>query len=135
MGICSRVLYKMYSNACITSVSCNNFYFHFQDLNLTLYDKNPDLTECFQLSVVPWIPCIYLWVVFPFYLIYLKLNNRGYIMMSILNRIKTVRVAEIQTEMLIVTCKIFYSATSSFIAKHSRDSLCNAVHSIRLKVL
>ncbi|KAK3559875.1 hypothetical protein QTP86_026191, partial [Hemibagrus guttatus] len=60
------------------------------DLNLTLYDKNPDLTECFQLSVLPWIPCIYLWVVFPFYFIYLKLNNGGYIMMSILNRIKTI---------------------------------------------
>ncbi|KAG7325289.1 hypothetical protein KOW79_011605 [Hemibagrus wyckioides] len=62
----------------------------FWDLNLTLYHKNPDLTECFQLSVLPWIPCIYLWVVFPFYFIYLKLNNRGYIMMSILNRIKTI---------------------------------------------
>ncbi|MCJ8738368.1 hypothetical protein PDJAM_G00034890 [Pangasius djambal] len=62
----------------------------FWDLNLTLYHNNPDLTECFQLSVLPWIPCIYLWLVFPFYFIYLKLNNRGYIMMSILNRIKTV---------------------------------------------
>ncbi|XP_017339262.2 ATP-binding cassette sub-family C member 3 isoform X2 [Ictalurus punctatus] len=62
----------------------------FWDLNLTLYHNNPDLTECFQLSVLPWIPCIYLWLVFPFYFIYLKLNNRGYIMMSILNRIKTI---------------------------------------------
>ncbi|KAK2866207.1 hypothetical protein Q7C36_002263 [Tachysurus vachellii] len=62
----------------------------FWDLNLTLYHKNPDLTECFQLSVLPWIPCIYLWVVFPFYFIYLRMNNRGYIMMSILNRIKTI---------------------------------------------
>ncbi|XP_027033321.1 ATP-binding cassette sub-family C member 3 isoform X1 [Tachysurus fulvidraco] len=62
----------------------------FWDLNLTLYHENPDLTECFQLSVLPWIPCIYLWVVFPFYFICLKMNNRGYIMMSILNRIKTI---------------------------------------------
>ncbi|XP_053366955.1 ATP-binding cassette sub-family C member 3 isoform X1 [Clarias gariepinus] len=62
----------------------------FWDLNLTLYHANPDLTECFQLSVLAWIPCIYLWLVFPFYFFYLKLNNRGYIMMSVLNRIKTV---------------------------------------------
>ncbi|KAM9462878.1 ATP-binding cassette sub-family C member 3 isoform 1-T1 [Clarias gariepinus] len=62
----------------------------FWDLNLTLYHTNPDLTECFQLSVLAWIPCIYLWLVFPFYFFYLKLNNRGYIMMSVLNRIKTV---------------------------------------------
>ncbi|KAF5902976.1 canalicular multispecific organic anion transporter 2 isoform X2, partial [Clarias magur] len=63
---------------------------YYMDLNLTLYHANPDLTECFQLSVLAWIPCIYLWLVFPFYFFYLKLNNRGYIMMSILNRIKTV---------------------------------------------
>ncbi|XP_060795614.1 ATP-binding cassette sub-family C member 3 isoform X2 [Neoarius graeffei] len=62
----------------------------FWDLNLTLYHNTPDLTECFQLSVLPWVPCIYLWLVFPFYFVYLKLNNRGYIMMSILNRIKTI---------------------------------------------
>ncbi|KAI5627349.1 canalicular multispecific organic anion transporter 2 isoform X3 [Silurus asotus] len=62
----------------------------FWDLNLTLYHSNPDLTECFQLSVLPWIPCIYLWLVFPFYFTYLKLNKRDYIMMSVLNRIKTI---------------------------------------------
>ncbi|KAI5103035.1 canalicular multispecific organic anion transporter 2 isoform X3, partial [Silurus meridionalis] len=66
------------------------FFFFFQDLNLTLYHSNPDLTECFQLSVLPWIPCIYLWLVFPFYFTYLKLNKRDYIMMSVLNRIKTI---------------------------------------------
>lgn len=83
-------------NADVTYVCCNEtFYFHLQDRNLTLYHNNPDLTECFQLSVLPWIPCIYLWLVFPFYFIYLKLNNRGYVMMSILNRIKTVRVAAV----------------------------------------
>ncbi|XP_051770130.1 ATP-binding cassette sub-family C member 3 isoform X4 [Ctenopharyngodon idella] len=58
--------------------------------NLTLRSDRPDLPECFQLSVLPWAPCIYLWVVSPFYILYLKRNSRGYIMMSILNRIKTV---------------------------------------------
>uniref|UniRef100_A0AAY4E174 ATP-binding cassette, sub-family C (CFTR/MRP), member 3 n=1 Tax=Denticeps clupeoides TaxID=299321 RepID=A0AAY4E174_9TELE len=60
-----------------------------QDPNLTLYTNHPDLPECFQMSVLSWMPCIYLWLVLPFYTLYLKRNNRGYIMMSILNRIKT----------------------------------------------
>uniref|UniRef100_A0AAY4DZE4 ATP-binding cassette, sub-family C (CFTR/MRP), member 3 n=1 Tax=Denticeps clupeoides TaxID=299321 RepID=A0AAY4DZE4_9TELE len=59
------------------------------DPNLTLYTNHPDLPECFQMSVLSWMPCIYLWLVLPFYTLYLKRNNRGYIMMSILNRIKT----------------------------------------------
>uniref|UniRef100_A0A673IHA0 ATP-binding cassette, sub-family C (CFTR/MRP), member 3 n=1 Tax=Sinocyclocheilus rhinocerous TaxID=307959 RepID=A0A673IHA0_9TELE len=60
------------------------------DSNLTKHTNLPDLPACFQLSVLPWTPCIYLWLASPFYILYLKRNNRGYIMMSILNRIKTV---------------------------------------------
>uniref|UniRef100_A0A8C1S4N0 ABC-type glutathione-S-conjugate transporter n=1 Tax=Cyprinus carpio TaxID=7962 RepID=A0A8C1S4N0_CYPCA len=59
----------------------------YDDLNIVYL---PDLPACFQLSVLPWSPCIYLWLTSPFYILYLKRNNRGYIMMSILNRIKTV---------------------------------------------
>nr|XP_020444284.1 canalicular multispecific organic anion transporter 2-like [Monopterus albus] len=58
--------------------------------NYTLHTERPDLPECFQLSVLSWLPCIYLWVVCPIYLFCLKRNNRGYIMMSIKNRFKTV---------------------------------------------
>uniref|UniRef100_A0A3B4UB65 ATP binding cassette subfamily C member 3 n=1 Tax=Seriola dumerili TaxID=41447 RepID=A0A3B4UB65_SERDU len=58
--------------------------------NQTLHTDRPDLPECFQLSVLSWLPCIYLWAACPIYLFYLKRNNRGYIMMSILNRFKTV---------------------------------------------
>ncbi|XP_069563543.1 ATP-binding cassette sub-family C member 3 isoform X1 [Brachyistius frenatus] len=57
--------------------------------NQTLHTDRPDLPECFQLSVLSWLPCIYLWAVSPIYLFYLKKNNRGYIMMSIMNRFKT----------------------------------------------
>uniref|UniRef100_A0A8C4I473 ATP-binding cassette, sub-family C (CFTR/MRP), member 3 n=1 Tax=Dicentrarchus labrax TaxID=13489 RepID=A0A8C4I473_DICLA len=60
-----------------------------QVANQTLHTDRPDLPECFQLSVLSWLPCIYLWAVFPIYLFYLKKNNRGYIMMSIMNRFKT----------------------------------------------
>ncbi|XP_050979758.1 ATP-binding cassette sub-family C member 3 isoform X1 [Labeo rohita] len=62
----------------------------FWDSNLTKHTNLPDLPACFQLSVLPWTPCIYLWLVSPFYVLYLKRTNRGYIMMSILNRVKTV---------------------------------------------
>ncbi|XP_061612365.1 ATP-binding cassette sub-family C member 3 isoform X4 [Phyllopteryx taeniolatus] len=58
--------------------------------NQTLHTDQPDLPLCFQLTVLSWLPCIYLWTVSPIYLFYLKKNNRGYIMMSIMNRFKTV---------------------------------------------
>ncbi|XP_011616814.2 canalicular multispecific organic anion transporter 2 isoform X2 [Takifugu rubripes] len=58
--------------------------------NETLHTDRPDLPECFQLSVLSWLPCIYLWAVCPIYVFYLKRNNKGYIMMSIMNRFKTV---------------------------------------------
>ncbi|XP_043085931.1 ATP-binding cassette sub-family C member 3 isoform X2 [Puntigrus tetrazona] len=67
---------------------CGNLTFW--DSNLTKHTDLPDLPACFQLSVLPWTPCIYLWLTSPFYVLYLKRNNRGYIMMSVLNRIKTV---------------------------------------------
>uniref|UniRef100_A0A8C1IKY2 ATP-binding cassette, sub-family C (CFTR/MRP), member 3 n=1 Tax=Cyprinus carpio TaxID=7962 RepID=A0A8C1IKY2_CYPCA len=66
------------------------FFISSEDSNLTKHTDLPDLPACFQLSVLPWTPCIYLWLTSPFYILYLKRNNRGYIMMSILNRIKTV---------------------------------------------
>ncbi|XP_062859407.1 ATP-binding cassette sub-family C member 3 isoform X2 [Trichomycterus rosablanca] len=62
----------------------------FWNPNLSNSTEIPDLPKCFQLSVLSWIPCIYLWLVFPFHFIYLRRNNRGYIMMSILNRVKTI---------------------------------------------
>uniref|UniRef100_A0A8D0A4J0 ATP-binding cassette, sub-family C (CFTR/MRP), member 3 n=1 Tax=Sander lucioperca TaxID=283035 RepID=A0A8D0A4J0_SANLU len=60
-----------------------------QVANQTFHTDRPDLPECFQLSVLSWLPCIYLWVVCPIYIFYLKRSNRDYIMMSIMNRIKT----------------------------------------------
>uniref|UniRef100_A0A8C7VS57 ATP-binding cassette, sub-family C (CFTR/MRP), member 3 n=1 Tax=Oncorhynchus mykiss TaxID=8022 RepID=A0A8C7VS57_ONCMY len=61
-----------------------------QVANQTLHTDSPDLPECFQLSVLSWLPCVYLWLACPPYLFYLQRNNKGYIMMSILNRVKTV---------------------------------------------
>ncbi|XP_055006085.1 ATP-binding cassette sub-family C member 3 isoform X4 [Boleophthalmus pectinirostris] len=61
----------------------------FWEANLTLHSDRPDLPQCFQLTVLAWLPCIYLWAASPFYLLYLHRNRRGYIMMSIKNRVKT----------------------------------------------
>ncbi|KAM4715891.1 ATP-binding cassette sub-family C member 3 isoform 2-T2 [Anableps anableps] len=62
----------------------------FWEPNQTFHTDRPDLSECFQLSVLAWLPCIFLWAASPFYVYVLKRSSRGYIMMSLLNRIKTV---------------------------------------------
>ncbi|KAL4659052.1 multidrug resistance-associated protein 1-like [Arapaima gigas] len=52
------------------------------DWNRTWYTPNPDLTQCFQNTVLVWAPCVYLWICAPFYFLYLYCNNRGYIQLS-----------------------------------------------------
>ncbi|NXG87129.1 MRP3 protein, partial [Stercorarius parasiticus] len=59
------------------------------DSNLSIHTDNPDLTPCFQNTILAWIPSIYLWTALPFYLLYLKHNKRGYIVLSVLSRFKT----------------------------------------------
>ncbi|XP_067407154.1 multidrug resistance-associated protein 1 isoform X1 [Emydura macquarii macquarii] len=61
----------------------------FWDWNLTWHTENPDFTKCFQNTVLIWVPCIYLWVCFPVYFLYLRCHDRGYIQMSHLNKTKT----------------------------------------------
>ncbi|XP_043820736.1 ATP-binding cassette sub-family C member 3 [Dromiciops gliroides] len=61
----------------------------FWDPNLTVHTDNPDLTPCFQNSLLAWIPCIYLWASLPCYLLYLQHRNQGYIILSGLCRLKT----------------------------------------------
>ncbi|XP_037664364.1 canalicular multispecific organic anion transporter 2 isoform X2 [Choloepus didactylus] len=62
----------------------------FWDSNLSVYTDNPDLTPCFQNSLLAWIPCIYLWAALPCYLLYLRRQHRGYIVLTRLSRLKTV---------------------------------------------
>ncbi|NXR26113.1 MRP3 protein, partial [Cinclus mexicanus] len=61
----------------------------FQDSNLTIHTDNPDLTPCFQNTILAWIPSIYLWSALPLYLLYLRHSRRGYIVLSMLSRFKT----------------------------------------------
>ncbi|XP_014108153.1 PREDICTED: multidrug resistance-associated protein 1 isoform X1 [Pseudopodoces humilis] len=61
----------------------------FWDWNLTWHTEDPDFTPCFQNTVLVWIPCIYLWLCFPVYFLYLRRHDRGYIQVSNLNKAKT----------------------------------------------
>uniref|UniRef100_A0A669C4I6 Multidrug resistance-associated protein 1 n=1 Tax=Oreochromis niloticus TaxID=8128 RepID=A0A669C4I6_ORENI len=60
-----------------------------QDWNRTWYTDNPDFTQCFQNTVLVWLPCFYLWICAPFYLVYLHTHDHGYICMNHLNKAKT----------------------------------------------
>ncbi|KAM8845061.1 multidrug resistance-associated protein 1 [Spinachia spinachia] len=62
----------------------------FWDWNRTWYTANPDFTQCFQNTVLVWLPCLYLWICAPLYLIYLRSHDHGYIRMSHINKAKTV---------------------------------------------
>lgn len=69
-----------------------NGVFWFQDWNVTWYTSRPDLTQCFQHTVLVWFPCVYLWTCSPFYLLYLQLRlHQGIIPLSKLCCSKTVR--------------------------------------------
>ena len=61
-----------------------------QEWNVTWHTSSPDFTKCFQNTVLVWVPCLYLWVCFPFYFLYLSHHDRGYIQMTHLNKAKTV---------------------------------------------
>ncbi|XP_042683797.1 multidrug resistance-associated protein 1 isoform X1 [Centrocercus urophasianus] len=60
------------------------------DWNQTLYTNSPRFTWCFENTVLAWIPCAYLWICFPFYYLYLRRKNKGYIRMSHIFKIKMV---------------------------------------------
>lgn len=63
-----------------------------QDWNRTWYTANPDLTQCFQNTVLVWVPCIYLWLLAPFYCLHLYCHDHGRIQMSGLCTSKMVRL-------------------------------------------
>ncbi|KAF1397721.1 Multidrug resistance-associated protein 1, partial [Spheniscus humboldti] len=60
------------------------------DWNQTWYTNTPRFTWCFQSTVIAWIPCAYLWICFPFYYLYLRQKNKGYIRMSHIFKTKMV---------------------------------------------
>uniref|UniRef100_A0A8C3L395 ABC-type glutathione-S-conjugate transporter n=1 Tax=Chrysolophus pictus TaxID=9089 RepID=A0A8C3L395_CHRPC len=61
-----------------------------QDTSPYLCCTSPRFTWCFENTVLAWIPCAYLWICFPFYYLYLRHKNKGYIRMSHIFKIKMV---------------------------------------------
>ncbi|KTG05519.1 hypothetical protein cypCar_00014280 [Cyprinus carpio] len=55
---------------------------HPPDWNQTWYTHNPELSNCFQNTVLVWAPCIYLWVLSPFYCLRLYCHGRGRLPLS-----------------------------------------------------
>ncbi|XP_022091453.1 multidrug resistance-associated protein 1-like isoform X2 [Acanthaster planci] len=55
-----------------------------------LNSTHPDLSPCFQETVLSWVPLLFLWLVAPFYLWYMWKHDRGRIPVSRLHRAKTV---------------------------------------------
>ncbi|KFV16236.1 Multidrug resistance-associated protein 1, partial [Tauraco erythrolophus] len=60
------------------------------DWNQTWFTNTPRFTWCFESTVIAWIPCAYLWICFPFYYLYLRHKNKGYIRMSLIFKTKMV---------------------------------------------
>uniref|UniRef100_A0A8C2GUF2 ABC-type glutathione-S-conjugate transporter n=1 Tax=Cyprinus carpio TaxID=7962 RepID=A0A8C2GUF2_CYPCA len=52
------------------------------DQENTWYTHNPELSNCFQNTVLVWAPCIYLWVLSPFYCLRLYCHGRGRLPLS-----------------------------------------------------
>uniref|UniRef100_A0A665TYM5 ABC-type glutathione-S-conjugate transporter n=1 Tax=Echeneis naucrates TaxID=173247 RepID=A0A665TYM5_ECHNA len=69
---------------------CNPRHLAEFDWNRTWYTANPDLTQCFQNTVLVWVPCIYLWLLAPFYCLHLYCHDHGRIHMSCLCTAKMV---------------------------------------------
>uniref|UniRef100_A0A8C3KNF7 ABC-type glutathione-S-conjugate transporter n=1 Tax=Calidris pygmaea TaxID=425635 RepID=A0A8C3KNF7_9CHAR len=60
------------------------------DWNQTWYTSTPRFTWCFESTVIAWIPCVYLWICFPFYYLYLRHRKNGYIRISHIFKAKMV---------------------------------------------
>uniref|UniRef100_A0A8B9LI33 ABC-type glutathione-S-conjugate transporter n=1 Tax=Astyanax mexicanus TaxID=7994 RepID=A0A8B9LI33_ASTMX len=66
------------------------FLLIFQDWNQTWYTHTPELSDCFQHTVLVWAPCIYLWICSPFYCLHLYCHGRGRLPLSLLCSAKLV---------------------------------------------
>ncbi|XP_061829744.1 multidrug resistance-associated protein 1 [Nerophis lumbriciformis] len=100
----------------------------FWDWNRSWNTSNPYFTQCFQNTVLVWLPCLYLWLCAPIYLIYLRSHNHGYICMSHLNKAKT---AVGFLLWLICWADVFYS----FWERNSGSGVPAAVHLVSPTIL
>ncbi|KAL0104455.1 hypothetical protein PUN28_017289 [Cardiocondyla obscurior] len=65
----------------------------FWDANLTWYTNDPDLTECFQKTILVWVPCIFLWTfsaMEAYYILNSKTRNIPYTWLFISKQVLTI---------------------------------------------
>uniref|UniRef100_A0A8B9RPH0 ABC-type glutathione-S-conjugate transporter n=1 Tax=Astyanax mexicanus TaxID=7994 RepID=A0A8B9RPH0_ASTMX len=99
----------------------------FQNWNLTWFTPNPDLTECFQHTVLVWFPCFYLWLCAPFYFLYLGFHDYGRISVSSLCNIYYVLLS-IHFELF----STYYTVNSGSTIKYLVLTVC-VIHLERMK--
>lgn len=68
------VCYKLLLFVAALVVAVNWLLLGPQDWNVTWLTSRPDITECFQHTLLLWFPCLYLWTISPLYLLYLQLR-------------------------------------------------------------
>ncbi|KAK1798739.1 hypothetical protein P4O66_007035, partial [Electrophorus voltai] len=66
----------------VSSPSAITLLLAFQDWNQTWYTHTPELSDCFQHTVLVWAPCVYLWVCTPFYCLHLYCNGQSRLPLS-----------------------------------------------------
>ncbi|XP_075035855.1 multidrug resistance-associated protein 1-like [Mixophyes fleayi] len=79
---------------------------YFWNVNQTWHTHNPDFSRCFHNTILYWIPCFYLLLCSPFYIIYLRRYGGDYIRMSLLSKAKTCLAALLA---LICYTELFYT--------------------------
>ncbi|KAG8225955.1 hypothetical protein J437_LFUL006184, partial [Ladona fulva] len=72
----------------------------FWDLNVTWNTNNPDITRCFQKTVLVWFPCAFLWIFSPLEFYYISLSKNRHVPWTWLN------VSKLLTKALIIVVTI-----------------------------
>ncbi|KAJ6647722.1 Multidrug resistance-associated protein 1 [Pseudolycoriella hygida] len=84
----------------------------FWNNNLTWFTEDPDLTVCFQKTVLVWAPCFYLWIFLWMDVVYIKRSMNANVPWGILNVSKLILTAAL----------ISLSAIDVFVAMSLNDS-------------
>ena len=74
---------------------CLYYLTYFQNESLLLDSDWPQFTDCFQNSVLVWVPCGWLWITLPVYLRYLIRERGVAVPVNLLNTTKTVSTGRV----------------------------------------
>ena len=87
----------------------------FQDWNRTWYTEDPDLTECFEQTVLIWIPCAFLWLLAGLDIYYALISRARNIPWSPLNVAKIVVIVMLMILQLLELAYSFYKANEGYV--------------------